>query len=91
MKYQWTDWITHIPGQELPNGAYALFEFHGRWRNGGEPYQSEGIVTPKMRGHRSWYATHSGERGYAMIRRYKLRSVAEENVMERKRELETTP
>lgn len=78
MKYQWTDWIEHIPGQELVNGTYAIFEFQGAHRNGGLPYQKEGAVTPSMKGHGTWHATSPGANEYAMLLQYKLRSVSEE-------------
>ena len=50
-KYEWTDWITHIPGQELPAGLWGQFEFLGRYANGGKPYVQEGLITKEHRGH----------------------------------------
>ena len=88
MKYQWTDWITHVPGQELLPGTYGLFEFHGLNRNGGEPYAVEGAITSAHRKHGSWYATTPGENEWCMIIRYKLRSIAEESEQSAERELE---
>lgn len=87
MKYQWTDWITHVPGQELVPGTFGLFEFVGKYRNGGVPYQKEGMITSKHRGHGSWHVTCPGERRAAMLTRYKLRSIAEENEVVSEREL----
>lgn len=85
MKYQWTDWIEHVPGQELPVGTYGLWEFHGGFTNGGVPFAKEGALTAKHKGHGCWYATDLYGT-HCVIRRYKLRSIADETV--EKRELE---
>lgn len=89
MRYDWTDWITHVPGQELPAGMYGMFEFHGLRRNCGIPYITEGVITPQMRGHKTWHATSPGERGHAMLLRYKLRVVCETATAIVSRETET--
>lgn len=78
MKYEWTDWITHVPGQQLPVGLYVLFEFHCYSRNCGQPYTKEGFVTAEMRSHASWYAKSPADQFACMIRRYKLRIIADE-------------
>lgn len=77
-KEQWTDWIDHTPGQELPPGLYVRFEFLGKWRNGGKPYVLEGLITPAMRGHGCWHAKHPGEENFCMVRRYQIRALYEE-------------
>lgn len=77
MKYEWTDWIKHTPGQELPVGLYGIFEFHGSRTNGGVPFTIEGVTNSKMRGHGCWRATHP-DGLYMMLLRYKLRSTSEE-------------
>lgn len=77
-KYQWTDWITHVPGQELPNGTYGIFEFHGRLGSTVQRYTVEGEITAEHKGHGSWHATVPGVGLYAVLERYKLRSVADE-------------
>ena len=86
MKYDWTDWINHTPGQELPAGLYGIFEFFGSRTNGAAPFTIEGVTTIKMRGHGSWHATHP-DGAYLMLLRYKLRSASEE--VESSVELET--
>lgn len=78
MRYEWTGWIEHTPGQELPAGLYVRFEFQGYSRNGGKPYELEGTITPAMRGHGCWYAASPGDEGYCMVRRYKIRAAFEE-------------
>jgi hypothetical protein len=89
MKYQWTDWITHVPGQELLPGTYGLFEFQGKTRNRGRPYTKEGLITAEHRGHPVWRATKPGERigkeSWSVLRRYKLRSIAAEETVARTR------
>jgi hypothetical protein len=88
MKYQWTDWITHVPGQEMPAGTYGLWEFHGR-RNGKlKIYATEGLITAAQNGHGCWYATVPGKGGYCVLTRYKLRSIAQEIEAEATREAE---
>lgn len=77
-KYQWTDWITHIPGQELPAGAYGIFEFCGDdparfGTKPGVPYEVEGAITPALRGHPCWRMTNDSGSHCRLIR-YKLRS-----------------
>ena len=86
-KYQWTDWITHVPGQRLPAGSHGLFEFHGARRNGGVPYAEEGTVTPEMKSHGCWFETDINGR-YCVLVRYKLRSIALEDEQSAERELE---
>jgi hypothetical protein len=44
-KYEWTDWITHVPGQRPLVGLYIRAECHGKYCRGGKPYTTEGIVT----------------------------------------------
>lgn len=77
-KYDWTDWITHVPGQELPAGFYGRFEFQGSTRNGGLPYVKEGGITPAMKGNLVWRATYPGEFNVCLLRRYQLRIDLEE-------------
>jgi hypothetical protein len=80
MKYQWTDWIEHVPGQELLPGTHGIFECVGR-RNGGVPYRQEYTVTTKERGHPCWHLDNPNG-SHVMILRYKLRSIAEEQTAE---------
>lgn len=92
MKYQWTGWITHVPGQELPSGTYALFEFCGAnpYRDGTSPFvpfQVEGMVTKDMRGCPAWKMVDDHGPGYCRIIRYKLRSAAAEEENETTLEL----
>lgn len=75
--YEWTDWITHVPGQELPAGMYGIFEFLGSRTNGGVPWTNEGQITHAMRGHGAWKADNPHGK-YAMMLRYKLRFLSEE-------------
>ena len=86
MTYEWTDWIEHVPGQELPVGFYVLCEFVGYSRNGGEPYEKEGPITAECKGHPSWYAKTPFEKG-VMIKRYKIRVEREEVDIAREQEL----
>lgn len=87
MKYQWTDWITHVPGQELLPGTYALCEFVGARRRGGKPFLDEGMIRTEMKGHPCWRMTDP--HGVAVqLLRYKLRSIAEENEVVSERELD---
>lgn len=89
MKYQWTDWITHVPGQQLPVGTYGIWEFLGTTRNAGLPYEVEATITAKQRGHPVWWCDNPNERKWCQLLRYKLRSVAEEAEVSAERELET--
>lgn len=74
MKYQWTDWITHVPGQQLPIGTYGIWEQMGR---DGRPFETEAVLTAEQRNHPTWFATNPY--GHAkMLTRYKLRSIADE-------------
>jgi hypothetical protein len=86
MKYQWTDWITHVPGQELLIGTYALFEFQGTTKNAGQPYEKEGAVTAAHNGHPCWRLSEPNGR-WCRINRYKLRSIAIEETAERELEV----
>lgn len=82
MKYQWTDWITHVPGQQLLCGTYVLVEFVGDRpaRPGtkpGVPFYAEGVITADHKNHPCWSMT--GTSGIAVrIVRYKLRSEVSE-------------
>lgn len=91
-KYQWTDWITHVPGQEMPAGTYGLWEFRGRLHGTVQTYEAEGMITAAHRGHGTWYATIPGFGLYATLTRYKLRSVADETEADvaNERELEAS-
>lgn len=84
MKYQWTDWITHVPGQQLPVGTHGIWEFVGR---DGVASEKEGTLNSSHRNHPCWFADNPY--GMAkMITRYKLRSIAEENEVVSERELD---
>lgn len=84
MKYQWTDWITHVPGQRLPIGTHGLFEERDRY---GNIYVRAGTVRKSTFEAANWDMTD--EFGtHRMITRYKLRSVAAEHENEVERELE---
>lgn len=76
-EYEWTDWITHIPGQELLAGMYVRCEFLGYTRNGGKPYTREGLVDQKHRGHGVWYERNPYGK-YVMLLRYKIRIESDE-------------
>lgn len=83
-KYQWTDWITHVPGQQLPIGTYGLWEQVGR---SGIPQQTEASITAAQKNHPTWFET--GPNGKAkMLTRYKLRSIALEDEQTAERDLE---
>jgi len=84
MKYQWTDWITHVPGQQLPVGTYGIWEQVGR---SGVPFQTEAMITAKQKNHPSWFMTDQFGKA-KMLLRYKLRSIAEENEVVSERELD---
>jgi hypothetical protein len=84
MKYQWTDWITHVPGQRLPIGTHGLFEEKNRH---GNLSQREGTIRRSTFEAANWdmadeFGTHT------MITRYKLRSIAEEAEQVSERELD---
>lgn len=83
-KYQWTDWITHVPGQQFVVGTYGLFEFIGSApvRKGTKPYvpyQVEGQITAAQRNHPCWFMTDN-DGSHCRVIRYKLRSEATETV-----------
>jgi hypothetical protein len=75
MKYQWTDWITHVPGQQLPVGTYGIWEQVGR---SGVPHQTEAMITAAQKNHPTWFATDRFGKA-KMLTRYKLRSIALED------------
>lgn len=77
MKYQWTDWITHVPGQEMPAGTHGIWEVYGTRSYGGVPKQWEATITSAFKGHPCWYATDPSGPA-CVLTRYKLRSIAEE-------------
>jgi hypothetical protein len=83
MKYQWTDWITHVPGQVLPPGIHVLCEFQCLSKNNGRPYTRAGLITPIMRGWPGKVTKPTKRR--CMLRRYKLRSIATEEAVVRSR------
>jgi hypothetical protein len=84
MKYQWTDWITHVPGQQLPIGTYGIWEQVGR---SGIPFQTEAMITAEQKNHPTWSMTD--RYGIALqLLRYKLRSIADENEVVSERELD---
>jgi hypothetical protein len=86
-KYQWTDWITHVPGQEMPVGTYGIWEQQGNRLHGGEPFQLERMITAAQKGHPVWRMTDGD--GYACrLLRYKLRSIAAEDETVEQLELE---
>lgn len=84
MKYQWTDWITHVPGQEMPVGTYGIWEQldkHGRVT------QTEAAISTAQVGHPTWrMANPFGEA--KQLTRFKLRSIAAEHEDEVERKLE---
>lgn len=83
-KYQWTDWITHVPGQQLPVGTYGLWEQVGPSL---VPHQTEALLTTAQKDHPTWFA--ADPYGCAkMLTRYKLRSIALEDEATQERELE---
>jgi len=84
MKYQWTDWITHVPGQQMPVGTYGIWEQVGR---SGRPFETEAMITASQRNHATWFATHPNG-GCLQLLRYKLRSIAEEREVEAERHLD---
>lgn len=90
-RYEWTDWITHVPGQRLPNGTYGLFEFVGKYRDSGKPIEREGVITPARRDCPLWDVTNANDPGWCMLTRYKLRTEFDEVAVEREWELEFTP
>ncbi|CAA2139543.1 hypothetical protein [Hyphomicrobium sp. ghe19] len=68
-EYAWTDWIQHIPGQELLPGTYVLMEFVNRERN---VWTKEGQIDASHKGHPCWrMRTPNGPA--VMITRYKIR------------------
>ncbi len=91
MAYQWTDWITHVPGQQLWVGAYALCEFVGACptRKGAlpyVPYQVEGLITSEHLNHPVWRMTDVNGT-HCKLLRYKLRSVVDDQTAEQRNEL----
>ena len=76
-RYEWTDWIAHTPGQELPIGLYIMAEHWGSRTNGGRPYIEEGLLSPRQRGHGSWHARNP-DGDCSMIIRYRIRIVVDE-------------
>lgn len=73
-KAKWTDWIAHVPGQEVPAGFEIRVEFLDRKdrRN-----ILQGVTGPTTKKHPCWYATD--QYGIAkMITRYKLRVIEDE-------------
>lgn len=67
-KYVWTDWITHVPGQELIAGMYVRVEYLDRNLS---TSTAEGRLNAGSKGHGCWHArTPHGK--YLMITRYKL-------------------
>ena len=87
-KYQWTDWITHVPGQEMPAGTYGLWEFHGRVDGVICLTEKEGMISSAHKGHGCWHATVPGVGRCMVLTRYKLRSIALEDEQSAERELE---
>lgn len=71
-KYEWTDWIQHVPGQRLPIGFHGIFEQLGSRTRGGKPWQSEGTVTRDVFNCPVWDATNP-DGAFVMLLRYKLR------------------
>lgn len=87
MKYQWTDWIMHVPGQRLLSGMHILVEEIGYIGTSGKPRTIEGTLSAKSVKAPNWdmvdqYGTHT------MITRYKLRSIADETEVVNERELD---
>lgn len=87
MKYQWTDWITHVPGQRLLPGMHVLVEEIGHIGTHGTPQTVEGRLDAKSANASNWDMTDEFG-SHTMILRYKLRSIAEENEVVSERELD---
>ena len=85
-RYQWTDWITHVPDQQRPVGTYGIWEQVGR---SGLATETEAMITPAQKNHATWFAATPYGKA-KMLTRYKLRSIAVEDETEAARELETT-
>lgn len=73
-KAEWTDWITHTPGQEVPPGFEIEVELLGRR---GDVVIERGITNQKTKGHRCWHARDQFG-SHRMVTRYRLRVIAEE-------------
>ena len=73
-KEQWTDWINHTPGQEVPPGFEIEIELKGR---NGDCIVQRGVTSARTKGHGCWHAKDPYGR-YKMATRYRLKVIADE-------------